>query len=82
MKNTMKDLNNHLFAEIERLGDEDLTGDALKAEIERAEAITKVSGQIINNGALALRAEVVKTNNLSSNAKLPDFLGIEDKKDA
>nr|DAN93838.1 MAG TPA: hypothetical protein [Caudoviricetes sp.] len=28
MKNTLLDLNNHLFAEIERLGDEELKGDA------------------------------------------------------
>lgn len=80
IKNRMSDLNNHLFAEIERLGDEDLKGDALKEEIERAEALTKVSGQIINNGALALKAEVIKTNSLGANSKLPDFLELEDKK--
>lgn len=80
VKNRMSDLNNHLFAEIERLGDEDLKGDALKEEIERAEALTKVSGQIINNGALALKAEVIKTNGLVANSKLPDFLELEDKK--
>lgn len=80
VKNRMSDLNNHLFAEIERLGDEDLKGDALKEEIERAEALTKVSGQIINNGALALKAEVIKANSLGANSKLPDFLELEDKK--
>lgn len=74
LKNTMSDLNNHLFAEIERLGDEDLKGDDLKEEIERAEALSKISGQIISNGALALKAEIVKTGSLPSNAKLPAFL--------
>lgn len=30
MKNKLSDLNNHLFAEIERLGDEELTGMILR----------------------------------------------------
>ena len=31
-KNTLVDLNNHLFAEMERLGDEDLKGEELDAD--------------------------------------------------
>ena len=60
MNNKLSDLNNHLFAEIERLSDEDLNEDELKSEIDRARAITSVSKQIIENGALALRAEKLK----------------------
>lgn len=56
MKNTLGDLNNHLFAQIERLSDEDLEGEALDKEIQRAEAVTKVSSQIIANGSLLLKA--------------------------
>lgn len=74
MKNTLKDLNNHLFAEIERLGDEELTGDNLLAEIERARAITSVSKQIIENGALALKAEEFKYETLGTDAMVPKFL--------
>lgn len=37
MKNTLGDLNNHLFAELERLSDEDLKGDELVEEMSRAE---------------------------------------------
>lgn len=42
MKNTLGDLNNHLFAQLEKLGDEDLKGDELEAEIRRSEAMAKV----------------------------------------
>lgn len=60
MNNKLSDLNNYLFAEIERLSDEELNEDELKSEIDRARAITSVSKQIIENGALALRAEKFK----------------------
>ena len=60
MKNTLGDLNNHLFAQLERLSDEDLRGDDLQEEIERSKSITSVSTQIINNGNLVLRAEQMK----------------------
>jgi len=56
MKNTLGDLNNHLFAQLEKLGDDDLTGEALDAEIKRSEAMVKVSEQIIRNGELQFKA--------------------------
>jgi hypothetical protein len=56
MQNKLSDLNNHLFCEIERLGDEDLKGEDLAEEIRRAHAITQVAGQIINGGRLVLEA--------------------------
>ncbi|MDR0878965.1 MAG: hypothetical protein LBN21_13030 [Treponema sp.] len=66
MQNKLSDLNNHLFAEIERLGDEDLGGEELKAEISRAHAITGVASQIISNGNLLLRAHIAKSDEVKT----------------
>ena len=57
MQNTLGDLNNHLFAQLERLGDEELAGDKLQAEITRAKAISDIATQIISNGSLVLKAK-------------------------
>ena len=57
MKNSLADLNNHLFAQMERLSDESLKGEQLQEEINRAKAVTGISTQIINNARLVLDAE-------------------------
>lgn len=58
MKNTLTDLNNHLFEELERLNDEDLDEDQIEKELKRAEGMTKIAQQIIQNGELAYKTMV------------------------
>ncbi len=58
MKNSLGDLNNHLFAQLERLGDEDLKGEALQEEINRAKAVSDIATQVIANGSLVLKANI------------------------
>ena len=55
MKNRLTDLNDHLFAQIERLGDEDLKGDELKDEIERADIMARIATQIVQNNNTILK---------------------------
>ena len=55
MKNKLTDLNDHLFEQLERLNDEELSPDDLAKEVTRTDAMMKVSEQIINNANLALR---------------------------
>jgi len=62
MKNNISDLNDHLFAQIERLGDEGLSSDELRLEIERTKAITNVASQIVQNGRLALDAQIAASD--------------------
>ena len=56
MKNKLTDLNDHLFAQLERLSDEALTQEGLEKEIQRTDSIVSVSEQIINNAQLAINA--------------------------
>ncbi|MDC7683251.1 hypothetical protein PQU92_08180 [Asticcacaulis sp. BYS171W] len=56
MKNKLTDLNNHLFAQLERLGDENLTPDQIETEARRGEAIVGIADQIVKNANLQLQA--------------------------
>lgn len=66
MRNTLTDLNNHLFAQLERLSDEDLKGEELKEELQRSSAVSKVAQNIINNGSLVLQAQKFKDEKLDA----------------
>lgn len=56
MKNKLSDLNDHLFAQIERLSDETLTPEQIEQETKRGSGIVAVADQIIRNAELQLRA--------------------------
>lgn len=74
MKSTLGDLNNHLFAQLERLSDEDNVGDKLTEEIERAKAVTSIANQIISNGSLVLQAQKFHTEYKSKDIQKPKML--------
>lgn len=57
VRNTLGDLNNHLFAQLERLGDEDLGGDKLLEEIARSKAISEIAKNVIENANVVLQAQ-------------------------
>lgn len=71
MKNKIDDLRNHLFAQLERLGDESLAGDKLKEEISRAKAVKDISGSIIETAkAETDRLQVISEYGGTSGTKL------------
>lgn len=72
--NTLGDLNNHLFAAIERLNDEDLTDEQLEKEIRRCDAIEGVAKQIISNAEVVLKACQFNDERMDADRKAPRML--------
>lgn len=58
MKNTLADLNNILFEQLERLMDDETMNDpeSFAREIKRSENIARISSVIVSSGTLSLRA--------------------------
>ena len=62
MKNKLTDLNNHLFAQLERLSEEGLTPEQIDTEVKRTDAIVGVAEQIVRNADLQLKAVTIVAN--------------------
>jgi hypothetical protein len=75
MKNKLSDLNDHLFAQLERLSDEELEGEALDREINRTKAITSVSQQVIMNANLVLNAHKAAADGLIQRPQAEKLIG-------
>jgi len=73
MKNTLTDLNDHLFAQIERLGDEQISSKKLQFEEQRTKSLTSVAKEIISNARLALDAQT-KIMDIPEQKELPAML--------
>lgn len=80
MKDSLIDLNEHLFAQIERLGDETIDDDTITLEIERAKAVAGIADRIINNASLVLKArELASGQRLAGGTKTDHLLALGDK---
>jgi uncharacterized protein YwqG len=56
MKNKLTDLNDHLFAQLERLGEEGLSDEKVRIEATRSKAMVDIADQIIQNSRIQLEA--------------------------
>ena len=77
MKNRLSDLNDHLFAQLERLSDEDLTAEQIDQEAKRGEAIVGIADQIIRNASLKIQAAKILSDHGIDPSK---HLALEDGK--
>ena len=74
MKNTLNDLNNYLFAQMERLNEEELEGEKLETEVRRTKVMVSVASAIVGNAHLALQAIKAKDSMQGAEVKLPEML--------
>ena len=72
--NNLNSLNSKLFEQLDRLTNNNLSGDKLREELDRTDAIVDISRTIISNADLMLKAMVAKDEKLGSYAKLPALL--------
>ena len=73
MKNTLTDLNNHLFAQLERLSCEQLTQERLVFEAMRAQSINQLARSVVDNARLVLDAQT-RICDIPERKELPSIL--------
>lgn len=79
MRNKLSDLNNHLFEQLERLNDEEITPEQLKSEIARSKAIASIGKVIVENANLVFKAKKYTDELDLNNQEMPDVLKIGNK---
>ena len=73
-RNTLGDLNNHLFEQLERLMDDELAGEQLREEIVRAKAVANIAKEIVETGRLVLDAKKFEDNKMDLDMETPKIL--------
>ena len=68
---TITELQKVLGEQLARLNDIGLIEDALAEEIKRADAMCRISGQLIGNGRLALDVQKALTDGTADRTQLP-----------
>jgi len=58
-RNKITDLNNHLYAQLERLGEEDITPEELELEISRSKAITSIATTVVQSFSVTVQAMTI-----------------------
>jgi len=76
IKNDLTDLNNFLFAQLEKLDDPELLDnpDKLELELKRTKAVNSIASNIISNANTVLDAAKFKDGAFENKPKLPMML--------
>ena len=77
--NTLSDLNNHLFAQLERLGDEDQQPEQLQLEINRSKAISSIAKNIIDNARVTIEGTKFIYDTIPKTDTVPDQFKLKSK---
>jgi hypothetical protein len=78
MKNRLTDLNDILFAQLERLTSEDLPADQMEAEVARTQSVVQLADRIVDTARLQLDGVKFLHTNGGADVRraLPASLGI------
>lgn len=77
MKNRLSDLNDILFAQLERLTDETLKPEAIEQEVKRTQSVVQVADRIVENARLQLdAAKLIADSGADMRKRLPSTLGL------
>lgn len=79
VKNTLFDLNDHLFEQLEKLNDDDLKGPELDTEIKRAKSMIGIAHQVVEVADVVLAATKMKIGVQDEN-EVPTLLVGNDRK--
>ena len=75
MKNRLTDLNDMLFAQLERIADEDLSAEQLTQEIQRATAVVQIADRIVDTATLQLQgARLIAEHGATMAKSLPSTM--------
>lgn len=66
---TLTDLNAALFKQLDRLNNDNLKGEELQQEVERAKAVAMVASQVITNANTVIKVQMIKQSSV-----VPQFL--------
>ena len=53
-RNKISDLRDHLFSSLERIDDDSLTPEQIKAEVDKAKAVAQIGSVIINSAKVEI----------------------------
>lgn len=79
MKNKLTDLQDHLFAQIERLGEEGINEKTIATEIKRSSAMSGLAKQCIDNASLMLDAAKFQ-HEVGPGKFVPESIGLAHEK--
>jgi hypothetical protein len=76
-RNKLYDLNNHLFEQLERLNDREMTAEQLEMESKRAKAMAGVASQILKTAELTIDAMKMVANGEFSKNDVSGFIKLD-----
>lgn len=76
MKNRLIDLNDLLFAQLERLTDDELTPEQITQELQRTQAVVQVADRIVDTAQLQLDAAKLIAGSGGAIKALPAMLAL------